>query len=185
MAAGGGVVLHGRAIANCADCIGGESCASEGGTAGFFCGSDDCDDSGIIRYARVEYAGIGISIDNELNAWTFNGVGCATVLEYLQAHMGFDDNFEWFGGKVYGNHWLSTGGGDDGFDWQMGFRGGLQFGIDQHWFDDGDKAIEADNNEFDVDAPCRFEADPGQPDARGPRPRRRQPDRRHQPPARH
>ncbi len=151
----GGVVIHGNAIANCADCIGGESCASEGGTAGFFCGSDDCDDSGLVRYARVEYAGIGITIDNELNAWTFNGLGCATALEYLQAHMGFDDNFEWFGGKPYGNHWLSTGGGDDGFDWQMGFRGGLQFAIDQHWADDGDKGIEADNNEFDNDAPCR------------------------------
>lgn len=151
----GGVVIHGCAVANCVDCLGGESCESEGGNAGFFCGTDDGDDSGTIRYARVEYAGIDVGTDNELNAWTFNGLGCGTTLEYLQAHMGFDDNFEFFGGKVYGKWWLSTGGGDDGFDWQMGFHGGVQFGVNQHWSDDGDKGIEADNNENDNDAPCR------------------------------
>lgn len=151
----GGLVIHGRAIANCADCIGGQSCASEGGTAGFFCGGDDCDGSGELRYVRVEYAGIVIVADNELNAFTFNGLGTGTKLSYLQAHMGDDDNFEWFGGKVFAHHIVSTGGGDDGFDWQMGFRGYIQFAIDQHYDDAGDKGIEADNNEFDLDAPCR------------------------------
>ena len=150
----GGVVLHGRAIANCADCMNGESCVSEGG-AGDFCGNDDCDDKGSLRYARVEYAGIDIGENNELNAWTFNSVGCETVLEYLQSHMAWDDSFEWFGGKANGNHWIATGGRDDGFDWQMGFRGTLQFGIVQQYDDLGDSGIEADNNEFGFDAPCR------------------------------
>jgi hypothetical protein len=150
----GGVVLMGRGIANCADCRNGESCLSEGG-AGDFCGNDDCDDLGSIRYARVEYAGIDIGENNELNAWTFNAVGCETTLEYLQSHMAWDDSFEWFGGKANGNHWIATGGRDDGFDWQMGFRGTLQFGIVQQYDDLGDSGIEADNNEFDFDAPCR------------------------------
>lgn len=150
----GGVVLMGSGIANCADCRNGESCESEGG-AGLFCGNDDCSDMGSIRYARVEYAGIDIGENNELNAWTFNAVGCETVLEYLQSHMAWDDSFEWFGGKANGNHWIATGGRDDNFDWQMGFRGTLQFGIAQQYDDLGDAAIEADNNEFGFDADCR------------------------------
>jgi len=151
----GGLVLMGRAIANCADCVGGASCTSEGGAVGLFCGDDDCDNSGSLRYVRVEYAGVNIATDNELNCFTFNGLGCGTKLEFLQAHMGLDDLFEWFGGKVSGRHWIGTGGGDDGFDWQMGFRGSLQFGIIRQFDDAGDKAIEADNNEFTLDAPCR------------------------------
>jgi len=151
----GGVVIHGCAIANCVDCLGGDSCASEGGDAGFFCGQDDSDSSGSIRYARVEFAGIDVATDDELNAWTMNGVGSGTTLEYMQALMGLDDQFEWFGGKAYGKYWYSLGGDDDGFDWQMGFRGGLQYAIDVHFEDAGDKGIEADNNENDFDAPCR------------------------------
>jgi hypothetical protein len=151
----GGLVLMGRAIANCADCIGGASCVSEGGAVGQYCGNDDCDSSGSLRYVRVEYAGVNIATDNELNAFTFNALGCGTNLEFLQAHRGLDDLFEWFGGKVSGHHWIGTGPGDDGFDWQMGFRGSFQFGIIQQYEDNGDKAIEADNNEFDNNAPCR------------------------------
>lgn len=151
----GGLVIHGRAVANCADCLGGQSCESEGGNAGFFCGGNDCDGSGSLKYVRVEYAGIDIATDNELNAFTFNGVGCNMNAQYLQAHMGFDDNFEWFGGSMSARYLVSTGGGDDGIDWQMGWRGGVQFAIDQHYDDDGDKGIEADNNEFTLNAPCR------------------------------
>jgi hypothetical protein len=150
----GGVVIHGRGVANCANCLAGESCESEGG-AGFHCGDNSCDSSGEIKYARVEYAGVEISPDNELNAWTFNSVGCNTKVSYLQSHMGDDDLFEWFGGEMEADHLVGTGGGDDGLDWQMGFRGRIQFAVIQQWDDVGDKGIEADNNEYNYDAPCR------------------------------
>jgi hypothetical protein len=150
----GGLVIHGNAVANCADCLGGQLCSSEGG-AGDFCGTNDCDNSGSVRYTRVQYAGVEISLDNELNAFTFNGVGSETVLEYLQAHMGADDCFEWFGGKANVNHIVATGPGDDGVDWQMGFRGTVQYAVVQFYDNQGDKGIEADNNEYDFDAPCR------------------------------
>jgi hypothetical protein len=149
----GGLVIHGRAVANCADCLGGDSCASEG-AAGDFCGDDDCDDSGTVRYVRVEYSGVEISLDNELNCFTFNAVGCNTTAEFLQAHMGSDDLFEWFGGRAKASHLIGTGGADDGFDWQMGFRGAVQYGVIQAYADAGDRGIEADNNEFDFEAPC-------------------------------
>ena len=38
----------------------------------------------------------------------------------------------------------------------MGFRGNVQFAVIQQWGDNGwDKGIEADNNEFNFNAPCR------------------------------
>jgi hypothetical protein len=150
----GGLVIHGRAVANCADCLGGFSCSSEG-DAGDFCGTNDCDDSGELHYVRVQYSGIEISPNNELNSFTFNAVGSATVAEFLQAHQGSDDAFEWFGGTANASHLVATGMGDDGVDWQMGFRGTVQYAIVQMYPTQGDKGIEADNNEFNFDAPCR------------------------------
>jgi len=152
----GGVVIHGRAIANCADCASGASCASEGG-AGDFCGNDDDDNSGTLRYVRVEYGGIPISVDNELNNLTMNAVGRNTTIEFVQTHMGDDDNFEWFGGTARCRNLVSTGAADDNFDWQMGFRGSIQCAASLTFSDiaTADKAIEADNNEFNNNAPNR------------------------------
>lgn len=159
-----GIVIHGKAVANCATggvvagcnlTTTGNDCESEGG-AGFFGGSDDSDDSGTLRYVRSEYAGQEISLNNELNAFTFNAVGSGTTLEYLQAHRGTDDLFEWFGGNSRSRYFVGTGGDDDGFDWQMGFRGLHQFGVivatalDNA---DADKGMECDNNEFDYSCP--------------------------------
>jgi hypothetical protein len=151
----GGLMLCGYAIANCADCIHGQSCFTEG-TEAFHCGNDDCDNSGTLRYVRVEYAGHEISLNNELNAFTFCSIGINTRAEYLNAFRGKDDCFEWFGGKMTAKHLLGVAGGDDGLDWQMGFRGLVQFAVIQAWGDNScDKGIEADNNEFDYNAPCR------------------------------
>jgi hypothetical protein len=155
----GGVVIHGRALANCAvggaipgcnSTATGNDCESEGG-AGFFGGDDDNDSSGIIRYARVEYAGQEISPNNELNAWTFNAVGQNTTIEYLQAHLGTDDGLEWFGGNARCRWLVATGNQDDNIDWQMGFRGRIQYAVVQQTalLIELDKAIEADNNEYD------------------------------------
>ena len=86
----GGLVIHGKAVANCADCLGGGSCVSEGG-AGNHCGANDCDDSGSLSYVRVAYSGIEISTNNELNSFTFNSCGSGTDALFLQAHQGSDD----------------------------------------------------------------------------------------------
>jgi hypothetical protein len=152
----GGIVLNGHAIANCADCLGGESCVSEGVPNIVHCGDDDCDGSGVLRYVRVEYAGNEIAPTNELNAFTMNSLGINTRIEYCQAFRGSDDLFEWFGGKCTAKYLFGNGGWDDGLDWQMGFRGAVQFAVIQQWSDGAsDRGIEADNNEDDFDAPCR------------------------------
>jgi hypothetical protein len=85
------------------------------------------DDSGELRYVRVEFAGYAPSNGNELNSFTFAAVGSATRLSYLQTMAGLDDSFEWFGGLVDAHHLVSYESGDDHFDMSEGFRGRLQF----------------------------------------------------------
>ena len=65
-------------------------------------GTDNADDSGTLRYVRVEFAGYATAADAELNTFTFAAVGSATDLEYLQALSGLDDSFAFFGGAVDG-----------------------------------------------------------------------------------
>jgi hypothetical protein len=156
MAAGdnGGVVIHGRAIANCANTAGGDSCTSEGG-AGFFGGGNDADNSGSIRYMRIEYSGKELSPNNELNSLTMNAVGTGTSIEYVEAYFGSDDAFEWFGGTARCKHLVAAGQDDDGLDWQLGYRGRVQYAVVQQHPLRGDKGIEADNSEFNFAAPNR------------------------------
>jgi hypothetical protein len=155
----GGVWLLGRAVCNCANTAGGDSCISEGGFIGQFGGTNDDDNSGTLRYVRVEYSGFPIAPDNELNSFTFDGVGRNTTIDHIQAHRGADDGVEFFGGVAQVKYVVSTDGGDDGYDWQMGFRGKAQFVVvrclaDKVGYTPGvapDKGIEADNNEFGFD----------------------------------
>jgi hypothetical protein len=147
----GGLVMNGRAIANCAACTTGASCLSEGDPTLPHCGNDDNDNSGTLRYVRVEYSGHVFSANNELNNFTWNSLGRGTTIEYCEAFDGLDDGFEWFGGTVSCKRLVAAKIDDDDFDWQMGFRGCVQFGVGiKHG--SGDKAIEADNNEFNHDA---------------------------------
>ena len=83
--------------------------------------------SGTLKYVRVEYAGAAISDANELNAFTFGGVGSGTTLEHLQAYKGADDAFEFFGGCVNAKYLISTATDDDAFDFDFGYTGKLQF----------------------------------------------------------
>ncbi len=90
-------------------------------------GSNNADNSGTLRYVRVEFAGYGTAADQELNTFTFAAVGSGTTLEYLQALYGLDDSFEWFGGAVDAKYLVSYEAGDDHFDMAEGYIGRLQF----------------------------------------------------------
>lgn len=151
---GGGLVINGYARVNNANSCIGDSAAAEGGAVGFYGGDDDNDDSGVLRYVRVEYAGKEITPNNELNSFTNNAVGRGTTLEYLQAHRGADDGFETFGGTAQVKYLVITDQRDDGLDWQQGWRGKAQFVIVRTVADlapsgtqFGEKGIEADNND--------------------------------------
>jgi hypothetical protein len=88
---------------------------------------DANDSSGVLRYVRVEFAGTAPVQGSELNSISMYGVGRGTRLEYVQAHAGLDDSFEWFGGSVDGRYLVSTESGDDHFDWTQGYNGRNQF----------------------------------------------------------
>lgn len=102
----GGVVICGRASNNQANGI----FELEGGYGGYSGGGttpDDDDDSGSLTYVRIEYAGVPINPNQEVNTLTMGSVGRATVIEHVQATYGLDDSFEWFGGTVNGKYLVS------------------------------------------------------------------------------
>jgi hypothetical protein len=87
------------------------------------------DNSGILRYVRIEYAGYAFLPDNEINGLTFGGVGSGTIVDNVQVSYANDDSFEWFGGTVNCTHLISFRTLDDDFDTDNGFSGKVQFGI--------------------------------------------------------
>jgi len=87
------------------------------------------DNSGILRYVRIEYAGYAFLPDKEINGLTFGGVGSNTVVDNVQVSYANDDSFEWFGGTVKCTHLISFRTLDDDFDTDNGFSGKVQFGI--------------------------------------------------------
>lgn len=106
-----------------------------GGTQqGYSQGTDDNDNSGDIRYLRIEFAGFAVSQDNELNSLSMYAVGRGTRIEYVQTLLGLDDSFEWFGGTVDGRYLVSYESGDDHFDTSEGYRGRNQFVIGYQTF---------------------------------------------------
>lgn len=90
-------------------------------------GTSDTDDSGELKYVRVEFAGFAPRANQELNSFTFAAVGSGTRLSYLQALYGLDDAFEFFGGTATATNLVSYETGDDHFDMSEGFRGRLQY----------------------------------------------------------
>lgn len=78
----------------------------EGGPRTKHGGDDDSDNSGIIRYVRVEFAGYPFMKDKEINGITFGSVGSGTTIDHLQVSYSNDDSYEWFGGSVNLNIWL-------------------------------------------------------------------------------
>lgn len=139
----GGVVLCGRARNN-----EGPNVQLEGGYGAWHGGSDDDDDSGVLKYVRIEWAGIPINPNEEVNTLTMGSVGRTTVIEYVQASFGLDDQFEWFGGTVDGRYLIAYRGLDDDFDVDLGHRGNIQFGIGIR---DAKDADQSGSNGFEVD----------------------------------
>ena len=125
----GGLVIFGGGPSNCFP-----NCRAEWDTATSYGGDfrsavANNDSSGVIRYMQVRYAGYVFSAGRELNSFTFAGVGRGTTIEYVQAFRGADDGLEWFGGNANVRYALVTCPGDDGFDWDEGYTGKLQFGV--------------------------------------------------------
>ena len=154
----GGVVLLGAATINTGTCVDGSGDRCDGGhfesniegldptdPKAKFGGTSDDHDCGRLEYARIEFAGFQLSMDNELNGLTVGACGTSTKLSHIQVHRGSDDGIEFFGGTAGLDHVVLSSISDDGLDWDLGWRGKGQFVVIHQGANDGDKGIEADN----------------------------------------
>jgi len=112
-------------------------------------GNFDNDNSGTLKYVRVEFGGIALEPNKEINGITFGSVGSATNVDYVQVTSSGDDSFEWFGGTVNCKHIIAYRGLDDDFDCDFGFRGKVQFALSIRDKDLSDAP--GDSNAFECD----------------------------------
>lgn len=139
-----GVVICGKGINNNA---GGEGIA-EGGIDAPYGGTDNTDNSGELKYVRIEFPGYEVATGKEINGLTLYSVGSQTKINYVQVSYSGDDGFEWFGGAVNAKYLISYKTEDDDFDTDNGFVGMVQFGL-----------VSRDANIVDSDAANAFESD--------------------------
>ncbi|WFE83005.1 hypothetical protein [Parabacteroides chongii] len=117
----GGLILCGNAPVNA------NEPQIEGGPRTVYGGDNPEDNSGVVKYVRIEFAGYPLEPNKEINGLTCGGVGRGTTLEYIQVAFCGDDSFEWFGGTVNAKHLIAYKGWDDEFDTDYGFQGKLQY----------------------------------------------------------
>ncbi|MDD7456074.1 MAG: hypothetical protein PUK70_07515 [Bacteroidales bacterium] len=117
----GGVILCGKAKHNATEA------QIEGGPRTKHGGNDDSDNSGVLSYVRIEFAGYPFETDKEINGLTLGSVGSGTQIDHVQVSFSNDDSFEWFGGTVNCKYLIAYGGWDDDFDTDNGFSGKVQF----------------------------------------------------------
>ena len=117
-----------------------------------FGGNFDNDNSGVLQYVRVEFAGIPLEPNKEVNGITFGSVGSGTTCNNLQVSFSGDDSFEWFGGTVNCKYIIAYRGLDDDFDTDFGYRGKVQFGLSIRDKDLSDAPGDSNSFECDNDA---------------------------------
>ena len=101
----------------------------EGGPRTKHGGDNDADNSGVLSYVRVEFAGYPFQKDKEINGITFGSVGSGTQVDHLQVSYSNDDSYEWFGGSVNAKYLVAYNGWDDDFDTDNGYSGNVQYGL--------------------------------------------------------
>ncbi|MES2238966.1 MAG: hypothetical protein V4497_01775 [Bacteroidota bacterium] len=92
---------------------------------GYYGGQNPEDNSGILKYVRIEYAGRKLNSLKELNGLSLAGVGNKTTLDKIQISYSNDDSFESYGGCVNLNHLVSYRATDDDFDFTQGVQANI------------------------------------------------------------
>lgn len=144
----GGVVILGKAVNNQNADQTIEGVTGTSGDDGKYGGTADDDNSGEFQYVRIEFAGIALSTDNELNGLTLGSVGSATKVDHVQVSYSGDDSFEWFGGTADAKYLIAFKGWDDDFDTDFGYRGLVQFAVSHR---DPNNADKSGSNGFESD----------------------------------
>lgn len=142
----GGIVILGRAKTNRF-----AEPTIEGGIGRSYGGTNDADNSGILKYVRIEYAGIAALPNSEINALTLGAVGSGTIIENVQTIYANDDAFEFFGGTVSPKNLYAFATADDDYDFDFGYTGTVTNSVskrDPQFVDNGDagNGVECDND---------------------------------------
>ncbi len=136
----GGLVICGKAPCNSGGGMSEVGDVPYGGTVAN-------DNSGVIRYLRIEYSGAAFNSEKEYNGLSLFGVGSGTVIEYVQIHENADDGIEFYGGTVSASYIVVSHVEDDMFDWTEGWVPATPcnfwFGKNDQGY--GNRGIEADN----------------------------------------
>ncbi len=143
----GGLILLGRAPVN--SVTGTSTATSEIGNLPY--GGDIADDnSGVLRYVRVQFSGGAADGQSENNGFSFYGVGGGTTIEFIQAFEGADDGVEFFGGTVNASFVVVVNAEDDSIDWTEGYSGTITDAFVLQGSGIGDEAFECDgfNTDF-------------------------------------
>jgi hypothetical protein len=125
---------------------------AEGGIDSPYGGNDPNDNSGILKYMRIEFPGYEVATGKEINGLTLCSVGDETVIDYIQVSYSGDDSYEWFGGTVNARHLVALATEDDDFDTDLGYNGMVQFGL-----------AARDSTIVDTDTANGFESDNDEP----------------------
>lgn len=94
-------------------------------TNGLYGGTDDADNSGVLKYVSIRHGGANIGEGNEINGLTLGAVGSGTVIENIEVVANQDDGIEWFGGSVSVKNALIWNSGDDAVDTDQSWSGTL------------------------------------------------------------
>jgi hypothetical protein len=153
----GGLIICGRGAVN-APANGGNGTAAgeavvEGGVGSIYGGGanpEPNDNSGVIRYVRIEFGGIPFQPNSEINGLTMCAVGNGTIIDHVQVSYCGDDAFEWFGGNVNVKNIIAYRNWDDDFDTDFGYQGNVQFALSvrdpQIADQSGSNGFESDND---------------------------------------
>ncbi|MCB9183271.1 MAG: T9SS C-terminal target domain-containing protein [Flavobacteriales bacterium] len=139
----GGIILCGRAPHNQPS-----DPVIEGGPDAQYGGSDANDNSGVLRYVRIEFCGIAFQPNQEINGLTLGAVGRGTTIDNVQVSYSGDDSYEWFGGTVNAKHLIAFRGWDDDFDQDFGWQGKVQWAVSLR---DPNVADASSSNGFECD----------------------------------
>ena len=115
-------------------------------------GSNDADNSGSLRYVRIQYSGLALDSEHEANGLSLYGVGNGTKISYVQILDGSDDGIEFFGGSANIDHCVVENCTDDSFDWTEGWNGTAEYIVAYQTVAECDCLMECDNNGDNNDA---------------------------------
>src|SRR5687768_3462831 len=96
---------------------------------GAYGGTDNTDNSGVLKYVSIRHGGRQIATGSELNGLSLGAVGSGTTLEYVEIYANSDDGIEFFGGAPNLKYAVVAFVEDDSYDWDEAYTGKGQF-----WF---------------------------------------------------